>query len=126
MILLDTSLLIDALTGQRRSFTALRRTIATGEPLVLCSLVVYEWRRGPRTDDELATQEALLPTKDALEFGPGDATAAAALYRTVSTPRAREMDLAIAACAIRRNASLWTLNDQDFRDVPGIDLYRPG
>ena len=125
MIQLDTSLLIDALTGTQRSAPALRRAVEQGAPLALSALVLYEWRRGPRTAPELAMQEALWPSKDALEFGPGDAATAAALYRTVSTPRGREMDLAIAACAIRRNASLWTLNVKDVRDVPGLDLYRP-
>jgi predicted nucleic acid-binding protein len=32
------------------------------------------------------------------------------------------MDLAIAACAIRREAELWTLNGADFKDIPGLRL----
>jgi predicted nucleic acid-binding protein len=32
------------------------------------------------------------------------------------------MDLAIAACAIGHGAGLWTLNPDDFRDVPGLVL----
>lgn len=96
-----------------------------GEQLALSSLVLYEWRRGPRTEAELAMQEALWPSKGAIEFGPDDAATAAELYRAVSTPRNREVDLAIAACAIRRSAMLWTLNVRDVRDVPGLALYHP-
>jgi predicted nucleic acid-binding protein len=33
------------------------------------------------------------------------------------------MDLAIAACAIVRDAELWALNPTDFKDVPGLRLY---
>ena len=60
MIHLDTSLLVDALTGPRRSSGALRKTIERGERLTLSTLVLYEWRRGPRLPEELAAQEALL------------------------------------------------------------------
>jgi predicted nucleic acid-binding protein len=37
-------------------------------------------------------------------------------------PRGREIDIAIAACAIANNASLWTLCPEDFSDVPGLTL----
>ena len=40
----------------------------------------------------------------------------------VSRARSREMDLAIAACAITQDAALWTLNEEDFRDIPGLKL----
>src|SRR5258708_4715175 len=52
-----------------------------------------------------------------------DAPRAWGLFRGVRAPRGREVDLAIAACAIRWNAALWTLNVKDFRDVPGLDLF---
>jgi predicted nucleic acid-binding protein len=34
------------------------------------------------------------------------------------------MDIAIAACAIEHRAALWTLNERDFEDIPGLMLYR--
>lgn len=125
MILLDTSVLIDALTGGRRSAPALRRVIESGDRIVLPTLVLYEWQRGPRRPEELAAQEALWPADTAIAFGPDEAATAAQLYRSIRTPRGREIDLAIAACAICWDAALWTLNIKDFRDVPGLELFGP-
>lgn len=124
MILLDTSVLIDALTGARRSAPAVRRAIERGERVTLATLVLYEWLRGPRRAEELAAQEALWPREAALAFGPAEAATAAELYRSVRSPRGREIDLAIAACAICWDARLWTLNVDDFRDVPGLEVWR--
>jgi predicted nucleic acid-binding protein len=50
---------------------------------------------------------------------------AARLYASVSRPRGRETDLLIAACAIVSEAALWTLNEADFEDIPGLRVYRP-
>ena len=48
---------------------------------------------------------------------------AANVYRRASRARGREVDIAIAACAIAHRAHLWTLNPDDFRDIPGLDLH---
>jgi predicted nucleic acid-binding protein len=125
VILLDTSILIDALTGNRRSAPSLRRAIESGDRIALSTLVLYEWQRGPRRPEELAAQEALWPADAAIAFGPEEAATAAALYRSIRAPRGREIDLAIAACAICWDAALWTLNIKDFRDVPGLELFDP-
>jgi predicted nucleic acid-binding protein len=125
VILLDTSVVIDALTGPRRSAPVLRGAIERGEKLILATLVLYEWLRGPRLAEELEAQEALLPRSAAIPFGPLEAAKAADLYKTISSPRGREIDLAIAACAITWNATLWTLNVNDFDDIPGLDVSRP-
>lgn len=122
MIVLDTSVLIDSLTGPRRSAPQFRSFIQNGERLLLPALVLYEWRRGPRLDQELAAQEALLPSSDALAFGTAEAEVASDLYRSISRPRGREIDLAIAAHALLLEATLWTLNRDDFQDIPGLDL----
>jgi predicted nucleic acid-binding protein len=122
VIVLHTSVLVDALTGPRRSAPALRRAIEQGERVLLPSLVLYEWLRGPRRAEELAAQEALFPAAAALPFGPAEAARAAQLYVTVPRPRGREIDLAIAACALVLGARLWTLDPRDFRDIPGLEL----
>ena len=122
MIIIDTSALIDSLSGARRSAPRLRRFIEEGERISLPTIVLYEWLRGPRITAELAAQEELLPREQALPFGAQEAAVAADLYRRVEKPRGREIDLAIAATAIVRDAALWTLNTADFSDVPGLVL----
>lgn len=122
MIHLDTSALIDALTGGRRSVPALRRYIDRGERVQMSALVLYEWLRGPRRPDELEAQELLFPRAAVIAFGPVEADRAAQLYTTVRRARGREIDVAIAACALVHGASLWTLNRDDFADIPGLAL----
>jgi len=65
----------------------------------------------------------VLPSAEALTFGPAEAHAAAELYRGLPRARGREIDLAIAAFAISWDASLWTLNPGDFADIPGLRLH---
>jgi predicted nucleic acid-binding protein len=124
VIHLDTSVLVDALTGPRRSARALRSVFEHGERVSLSTLVLYEWLRGPRRDTEVAQQEALFPREQAQPFGAREATLAAELYRVVPRARQREFDLAVAACALASGATLWTLNTDDFRDIPGLDLFQ--
>jgi predicted nucleic acid-binding protein len=126
VILLDTSVVIDALTGSRRSAPALLGAFERGERLMIVTLVLYEWLRGPRRPQELAAQEALFPRDLAIPFGPTEATMAAGLYASVPRPRGREIDLAIAACALCWDARLWTLNVEDFKDIPELNVSHPG
>lgn len=122
MIHLDTSVLIDALSGSKRAAPALRAAIEDGERICMSSLVLYEWLRGPRIPLELAAQEGLFPSDKAVAFGAAESEIAAQLYRSLRRPRGREIDLAVAACALAHGATLWTLNRADFEDVPGLAL----
>ncbi|NNK48762.1 MAG: type II toxin-antitoxin system VapC family toxin [Gemmatimonadetes bacterium] len=126
MIVLDTSVLVSALCGDMKSEPAIREALTRGEQLLLPSLVLYEWLRGPRRPRELQTQEALLPSDRAVPFGSEEAAEAARLYRTVRRARGREVDIAIAACALVWEADLWTLNASDFDDIPGLSVNVPG
>lgn len=125
MTLLDTSLVVDALRPHTATSRQMRAALAAGERLGLCTLVLYEWQRGPRRAEELTAQASLLPAADAWPFGSAEALVAAEIYRAIPRARSREIDVAIAACALVRGASLWTLNPNDFRDIPGLTLYQP-
>ncbi|MGH9640143.1 MAG: type II toxin-antitoxin system VapC family toxin [Bryobacteraceae bacterium] len=122
MTILDTSVLIDSLSGPKQSLASVRTAIEQGERLLVPSLVLYEWLRGPRLPPELALQEVLFPSDQAIVFGHREAALSADLYRSLKRARGREIDLGIAACAIVRDASLWTLNTADFRDIPKLRL----
>ena len=118
----DTSALVDALIGPRRSLDVLIGLAEQGHRLSLSAIVLYEWLRGPRTRAELAVQEDLFPRARAVPFGAEQAAIAARLYRAVKRPRGREIDLAVAACALHDGAALWTLNRADFRDIAELTL----
>lgn len=122
MIAIDTSALIDSLSGKKNSAAVLRRAIESGERIFLPSIALYEWLRGPRIPEELMAQEALFPSVSTAVFGPREAALSADIYRVVRKPRGREMDIAIAATAMIRDATLWTLNRADFSDIPGLRL----
>lgn len=125
MTLLDTSVLIDGLTGHGRLLPNILNELDRGEKLALSTMVLFEWLRGPRVPAELEAQEMLFPSEAALPFETAEARISADLYRTLKRPRNREVDIAIAACAIRHDAALWTLNPADFADIPGLRLARP-
>ena len=120
IVLVDTSALVDALTGSRRSLDTLIALTSQGHRLMLSAIVLYEWQRGPRTAAETTAQEELFPSEAAVPFGHAEAAVAARLYRTMARSRGRELDLAVAACALVAGGAIWTLNVEDFRDVPGL------
>ena len=122
MIHLDTSALIDVFSGEKRLAPRLRLLLDQGEVISFSTPVLFEWRRGPRIVEEIEAQEALFPSDEAIPFGSAEALLAADLYQKVKRPRGREIDIAIAACAITHKAHLWTLNPVDFKDVPNLKL----
>jgi predicted nucleic acid-binding protein len=83
VIVIDTSVLIDGLTGLRRSEAAVRGALAEGEQILLPALVLYEWLRGPRLPQELAAQESLFPSESAVPFDKEQTTVSAGLVRSI-------------------------------------------
>ena len=122
MIHLDTSVLIDVLSGNKPLAPRLRQLLDRGERILFTTIVLYEWRRGPRVPAQIDAQEALFPSDEAVPLGAPEALLAADLYKRVKRPRSREIDLAIAACAIVNDAELWTVNPEDFKDIPQLKL----
>ncbi len=122
MIHLDTSVLVGAFSGRKVLGPQLRTLLDQGERIYISALVLYEWKRGPRMPEELEIQEALFPSAEAIPFGALEAFKAAEVYKKLTRPRNREIDIAIAACSIVHNAQLWTVNPADFKDIPGLEL----
>ena len=119
----DTSALVGALTGHRRALETLTSYVEQGHRLGLSSIVLFEWLRGPRNRVELTAQEELFPRESVIPFGAAQAEIAARIYRTVANSRSREIDLAVAACALADGAALWTLNPADFKDIPDLKVF---
>lgn len=119
---LDTSMLVEAFAGSRPAFARVVDVANEGHRFAISSIALYEWLRGPRTAAEIDVQAAIAPPDAIHVFGEAEAALAAELYTTVKRPRGREFDLAIAACAIVRDAALWTANRRDFEDIPGLRL----
>ena len=119
---LDTSVLIDAFSGAKSLAPRLRQLLDSGERIFLSTLVLFEWRRGPRIPEQIEAQEALFPSSEAISFGSAEALLAADVYQKIKRPRGREIDIAIAACAIVHEAHLWTVNPADFKDIPNLKL----
>jgi predicted nucleic acid-binding protein len=125
LVHLDTSILVSAFTAPRRSLSAVEDAVAEGHVLAFSTMVLYEWLRGPRTDEERAIVNLQFGVQGVVPFGHAEARVAATLYRALPRARQRQADIAIAACAIERSAALWTLNAADFEDIPGLTLYGP-
>ena len=89
----------------------------------MSTMVLYEWLRGPRRTAELDDQDVLFPRDGAIAFDGASAAIAARPYTQLPRARGRDIDLAIAACAIAHGASLWTLNRSDFADIAGLTLH---
>jgi predicted nucleic acid-binding protein len=124
MIHLDTSVLIEVFDGKKALAPRLRQLLNAGERMSLSSMVLFEWRRGPRISEQIEAQEALFPSADAITFGPDEAMLAADIYKKIKRPRGREIDIAVAACAIVHDAQLWTVNNADFKDIPGLRVLQ--
>jgi len=122
---LDTSALIDVARRPQPLLAAFRRALKDRHVIKTSTIALYEWLRGPRHVAELELQRALCPDEEIVNFGAAEAAVAADLYRRLTRARGRDMDIAIAACAIAHRAALWTTNVTDFRDIPGLRLYQP-
>ena len=122
IIHIDTSALVDALTGPRRSLDTLIGLVEAEHRINISAPVLYEWLRGPRSRADLRIQEELMPSENVAVFGAVEAQLAARLYAAVARPRGREIDLAVAACALANGAALWTLNRRDFHDLEALRL----
>ena len=106
MIHLDTSFLIRALVRGTPEDRALRRWIANGESLAVCSVAWAEFQCGPLSPSELAVAGAIIDRHRA--FTKEDAEGAARLFNESGRRRGSLVDCMIAAAAQADGATVAT------------------
>lgn len=122
---LDTDYLVYALM-RRGSEHARLLELLEGESVVeMSALAWYEFARGPRTPEQLAVARGFFADAGIIALTEPLAERAADLFRRLGRPRRRAGDIAIAAIAIARGATLLTRNPRDFEDVDGLTLEHP-
>ena len=117
---LDTDFLIHALGeagGERRRLLE----IANSDEVIEMSAVAwYEFSRGPRTPEQLATGRAFLGNHGVIPLSEQIAHAAGEVFRQLGSPRRRAADVAIGVTAAMRGATLISSNARDFAGIPDL------
>lgn len=113
MICLDTNYLILGLVAGSRESRELTTWIASGERLMVPTLVWFEFLCGPVTAAQITTMRAFL--HELVPFDESHASTAAALFNAAARKRSTRVDAMIAATAIVAGAALATNNTDDFR-----------
>ena len=88
----------------------------------MSALAWYEFSRGPRTPQQLATARAFFAPDGIVPFSEALAAASAEVFRQLGSPRRRAADIVIGVTAALRGATLLSRNARDFTGIPGLDL----
>ena len=126
MFHLDTDFLVFALATagpERRRLLALA---AAGEPIEVSAVAWFEFCRGPRTPEQIATARAFLEDGRIVAFSEDLAATAADVFRQLGSPRRRAADVAIGVTAAARGATLVSRNARDFAGIPGLAVEEAG
>jgi tRNA(fMet)-specific endonuclease VapC len=123
-ILLDTSVAIHLRDGD---VGVTGKVLATGEPLLLSMVTRIELEGGVYRDPaqvgvRRARLDAILSTIPVLAFDEASADAYRLIVESAGYSKRKLLDRMIAAQALAHRATLATLNEADFADVPGLQL----
>jgi len=122
LVHLDTDFLIYALA---RSGPERRRLVELAESenaIGISAIAWYEFSRGPRTPEQLATARALFADDGIVSFSEPIAALAAEIFRQLGSPRRRAADIAIGVTATSLSATLLTRNARDFAGIPRLEV----
>jgi len=122
--MLDTNVAIHLRDGDARIDV---RMDALDPPLLLSVISRVELEAGlgradANADDRRARLDALLDAVPVLPFGGTEAQVYRTIVEACGFSRRKVLDRMIAAQAIAVDATLVTLNGDDFRDIPGLTL----
>lgn len=121
MKLLDTTVAVDHLRGDRAAIGLLRDLVENDETLAASEVVRFELVAGVR-DDELPALEQLFSAVSWVAVGEAVARAAGDLARKHRRAHSRidDADYLIAATALLLDADLLTTNVRHFPMLPGL------
>ena len=122
---LDTDFLILALTRAGAERRRLADLLASDAEVEMSSLAWYEFERGPRTPQQLAVGRRMIGAQGLVAFDEQRATEAAELFRHLAGRKRHGIDIAIAAAALEREATLLTCNARDYAGIDGLQLNEP-
>lgn len=117
---LDTDFLVYALAAAGPERRRLIEVAESGRRIEISAVAWYEFSRGPRTPDQLATARAFFGDDGIVSFSEQLASASAEVFRQLGSPRRRAADIAIGVTASVRNATLISRNARDFAGIPGL------
>lgn len=120
---LDTDFLVLA-TSQRRGPENVRllELLRSRAFVEISAIAWYEFVRGPRTPEAIAVARSVFGDDGILPFDETAAERAADLFRRAGATRRRGAELAIAAHAIGRRATLLTHNPRDYPEVAELKI----
>ena len=117
---LDTDFLIRALTRAGTERERLGSLLASDAEIEMSALAWYEFERGPRTPEQLAVGRRMVGAQGVLPFDEERAGQAAELFRRLEGRKRHGADIAIAAAALEREATLLTCNARDYAGIDGL------
>jgi predicted nucleic acid-binding protein len=122
-LLLDTSVIIDALNGKRGRAAWLLGLVKSGHVLACCPINITEVYAGMRPKEEAATEELFASLRH-FPIAPPAARLAGELKRDYARKGVTRNlgDAIIAAVAIHYELTLLTDNTRHF-PMPGLSLY---
>lgn len=118
----DTDFLVHALSGSGSDRRWLLEIAESGHLIEMSAVAWYEFSRGPRTPEQLATARAFFAAGGIIPLSEQIAGAAAEVFRQLGSPRRRAADIVIGVTAAFRNATLLTRNASDFAGIPGLHV----
>lgn len=119
---LDTDFLVYALASagpERRWMTEIANS---GWSIEISAITWYEFSRGPRVPEQLATARAFFAADGIVPFSEQYALTAAEVFRRLGSPRRRAADVCIGVTAMLRSATLISRNARDFAGIPGLEV----
>ena len=119
---LDTDVLVWGCSRPGAERTRLFEIVDAGDVLVMSAWAWYEFRRGPRTPEQLAAAQVLLGDEGVMPVFAEVAESAAEVFRSLGSPRGRAADILIGVSAVVAGAALLTRNARDFAGISDLRL----